>query len=126
MFGFLKKLAKVGAGGLSLIRHVPGLNAVALVIPGGSAAVAAIGAADHVLGAVNDLGNPAKRAAGIQAVKATQALAKAGNVGAANGLTMLGKRAAALRAARQHRVDPRTGIVRRLPQGKVLGVARVK
>jgi hypothetical protein len=125
MFGFFKKIGKLGAGGLNLIRHIPGVNTVALVIPGGSAALAAIGAADHVLDAVNDKGNPAKRAAGIKAVKATQALAKAGNVGAANGMTMLGKRAAALRAAREHRVDPRTGMVRRLP-GKVAPPAHVK
>ena len=114
-FGFFKNLAKVGAGSLALIRKIPGVNAVALVVPGGSAALAAVGAADHILGAVNDTGNAAKRAAGLAAVANTKKLAAQGNVGAANGLTMLGKRAAALREAKQHRVNPKTGVVRRLP-----------
>lgn len=125
MFGFFKKIAKVGSGGLSLLRHIPGVNTVALVIPGGSAALAAADAADKVLHAVNDVGNPARRAAGIKAVAATKKLAAAGNVHAANGLTVLGKRAAALRVARMHRVNPKTGVVRRLP-GKVEAPVAVK
>jgi hypothetical protein len=113
MFGLFKSIAKVGSGGLKLVRKIPGVNVVAMVVPGGTAALAAVSAADHVLGAVNSP-HPEKRAAGAKVVKATAALAKAGNVDAANGLTMLGKRAAALRAARLHRVHPVTGVVRKV------------
>lgn len=112
-FGFFKKIAKVASGGLSLIQKVPGINAVALIVPGGSAALAAAGAADKVLKAVNAPKGSKQAVAGAKAVQATKLLAAKGNVEAANGLTVLGKRAAALRVSKEFRVHPRTGIVRR-------------
>lgn len=112
-FGFFKKIAKVASGGLNLIQKIPGVGAVAMVVPGGTAALAAAGAADKVLRAVNAPKGSKQQQAGAKAVEATKMLAAKGNVEAANGLTVLGKRAAALRVAREFRVHPRTGIVRR-------------
>lgn len=113
MFGFIKKIAKGVSGGVKLIGKIPGVKFAAVLIPGGAPALAAVGAADTVLSGVNSK-HPQKRATAINVVKTTEALAKAGNVQAANGLTMIGKRAAALRAAKLHRVHPVTGVVRKV------------
>ena len=113
MVGFVKRIGKIASGGIKLIGKVPGVSAAVMLVPGAAPALAAVNAADHVLEAVNG-SHPELRAAGIQTVKATAALAKAGNVNAANAMTMLGKRAAALRAARLHRVHPKTGVVRKV------------
>jgi hypothetical protein len=113
MFGFIKKIAKGVSGGVKFIGKIPGVKFAAVLIPGGAPALAAVGAADSVLSGVNS-SHPQKRATAINVVKTTEALAKAGNVQAANGLTMIGKRAAALRAAKLHRVHPTTGVVRKV------------
>ena len=120
-FGFFKKIAKVASGGVHLLTKIPGISAVAMIVPGGTLALTAAGAADKVLSAVNAPKGSPKQKAGAAAVKVTAALAAKGDVGAANGLTVLGKRAAALRVAREFRVHPRTGVVRRAGPGAPVG-----
>lgn len=90
----------------------PFAGTVALVIPGGSAAVAGVYAADKLLQSYNSP-HPAKQQAAARVVRATKILAAKGNVAATNGLNMMNKRAAALREARKHRIDSK-GVIHRL------------
>ena len=115
-FGFLKKAVNAvgkAAGSVvknPLVKMVAG--GVAVVFPPvGMPIAAGIAISDKVLREVNSK-NPQKKAAGNAVVRNTMDLAAKGSVGASNALTLMNKRAAALREARKYQVDTR-GCVRR-------------
>lgn len=117
-FGFFKKigrgLGKVGKGIVKnpLTKAVAG--GVAIVFPPVGVPIAAgVAVTDRVLKDANQKRNPALAAKAKTAIRNTMALSTRGHVGASNAMTLLNKRAAALREAKKYKVD-RRGCTRRV------------
>lgn len=108
----LKKVVKVAAGAGKLLKPIAGGLAI-VYPPVGVPLAAGIMVADKANGAINSK-DPKRKAAAVRVVAHTVKLAQSGHKGAANGLTLMVKRAAQTRAARQFRVDPRSGRVLRV------------
>jgi hypothetical protein len=111
---FFSKIGKAVSGAVKAVSPIlkPVAGTLAVVFPPvGVPLAAGIAISDKVVKALNS-SDPPKREAAQRMVAATTQLAASGNVSARNGLTLLGKRAAALREARRWQVQP-TGRLRR-------------